>query len=127
MNWNSAGAKTMGIASLGHVVFAATMVFLEILGLIQGDFTTMWSGVPESIPAREAITYLCPLVSLASGIGLLWQRAAVIASRVLLAFLLEWMVLFRVTLIFRAPTATGAWWASGDDGRGLGSLYMVCR
>ena len=104
----------MGIASLGHAVFAATMVTLGILGLIQGDFTPTWSGVPKSVPAREVVAYLCAFISLVSGIGLLWRRAAVIASRVLLASLLVWLLLFRVTLIFRAPTATVAWWASGD-------------
>ncbi len=104
----------MGIASLGHAVFAATMVALGILGLIQGGFTPTWSGVPKGLPAREALAYLCAFISLVSGIGLLWRRAAVIASRVLLTSLLVWLLLFRVTLIVRAPTATVAWWASGD-------------
>src|SRR5437867_5603354 len=104
----------MGISSMGHAVFAATMVSLGILGLIQGDFTPTWSGVPKSVPAREGVSYLCAFISLVSGIGLLWRRTAVMASRVLLASLLVWLLLFRVTLIFRAPTATVAWWASGD-------------
>src|SRR2546427_2966275 len=114
MNWDSTGVRAMGIASLGHAVFAATMVTLGILGLIQGDFTPTWSGVPKSVPAREGVSYLCAFISLVSGIGLLWRRTAVMASRVLLASLLVWLLLFRVTLIFRAPTATVAWWACGD-------------
>src|SRR3989441_5296927 len=114
MNWDSTGVRAMGVASLGHAVFAATMVTLGILGLIQGDFTPTWSGVPKSVPAREVVAYLCAFISLVSGIGLLWRRTAVMASRVLLASLLVWLLLFRVTLIFRAPTATVAWWALGD-------------
>ena len=114
VNWNSTGARAMGIASVGHAVFAATMVALGILGLIQGGFTPTWSGVPKGLPAREALAYLCAFISLVSGVGLLWRRAAVIASRVLLTALLVWLLLFRVTLIVRAPTATVAWWASGD-------------
>ena len=104
----------MRIASPGHAVFAATMVAIGILGMVQGDFTPTWSGVPEGVPARVALVYLCAFISLASGIGLLWQRTAVIASRVLLTSFLLWLLLFRIPLIFRAPTATGAWWASGD-------------
>jgi len=114
VNWNGTGARAMGIASSGHAVFAATMVALGIVGLIQGGFTPTWSGVPKGLPAREALAYLCAFISLVSGIGLLWRRAAVIASRVLLTSLLVWLLLFRVTLIVRAPTATVAWWASGD-------------
>lgn len=104
----------MGIASLGHAVFAATMVFLGILGLIQGDFTPTWAGVPKGVPAREVLAYLCAFISLVSGIGLLWQRVAVIASRLLLSSFLVWLLLFRVPLILRAPTATVTWWALGN-------------
>ena len=65
------------------------MIALGILGLIQGDFTPTWTGVPKGVPAREVLAYLCAFISLGSGIGLLWQRTAVIASRVLLtSFLL---------------------------------------
>ncbi|MBI3579753.1 MAG: DoxX family protein [Ignavibacteriales bacterium] len=125
MNWNSTEVRTMGIASVGHAVFAATLVTLGILGLIQGDFTPMWTGVPEGVPAREVIAYVCALISLASGIGLLWRRTAVIASRMLLAYLLVWMLLFRVTLIFRDPTATGAWWTSGDTAVMAGTAWVL--
>ena len=104
----------MGVASLGHGVFAATIIALGILGLVKGDFAPIWTGVPKGFPAREALAYLCALVSLVSGIGLLWQRTAVVASRVLLISLLTWLLLFRVPLIFRAPTATVTWWACGE-------------
>ena len=104
----------MGIASLGHGFFAATMVALGILGLTQGDFTPTWTGVPKSVPGRQVLAYLCALISLVSGIGLLWRRAAVVASRLLLSSFLVWLLLFRVSLVFRAPTATVAWWALGD-------------
>ncbi len=99
---------------VGHVVFAVTMVGLGILGLIQGDFTPIWTGVPKSVPAREALAYLCALISLVSGLGLLWRRTAVVASRVLLAYLLVWLLLFRVYYIVLAPTATSSWWAIGE-------------
>jgi len=104
----------MGIASVGHAVFAATMITLGIMGLIQGDFTPTWTGVPKGFPAREVLAYLCAVVSLVSGIGLLWQRTVVVASRGLLTYLLLWLLLFRVSPIFRFPTAVGTWWGCGD-------------
>ena len=114
MNGIGTGTRAIGIASVGHAFFAATMVALGILGLIQGDFTPTWTGVPKSVPAREVLAYLCAVVTLVSGIGLLWRRAAGIASRLLLGSFLVWLLLVRVPLIFRAPTATVAWWALGD-------------
>ena len=90
----------MRVASPGHAVFAATMIALGIIGVITGGFTPIWSGVPKGFPAREALAYLCSAVSLVTGIGLLGQRTAAVASRVLLGYLLLWFLLVRVSRIF---------------------------
>jgi uncharacterized membrane protein len=90
----------MRVASVGHAFFAATLVGLGILGLIKGDFDPTWPPVSKGVPAREALVYLCAFVYLISGIGLLWQRTAPIASRVLLAYLLAWLLLLRLPQVF---------------------------
>jgi uncharacterized membrane protein len=99
----------MRISSVGHAVFAAILIALGIQGLIKGDFTSVWAPVPKGVPAREGLVYLCALVSLTSGFGLLWQRAAASAARVLLAYLLLWVLLWRVPAIFGAPTGVLSW------------------
>jgi uncharacterized membrane protein len=113
MNRNIHGERAIRIASLGHAAFAVTMIGLGILGLIKRDFVALWQPVPKSVPAREVLIYLCALVPLASGLGLLWQRAAAVAARILLAYLLFWLLVLRVPLIFISPTVD-AWWASAQ-------------
>jgi uncharacterized membrane protein len=114
MNSNISGAGAMRVASLSHAAFAGTLVAIGILGLIQGDFTPTWTGVPKAVPAREVLAYLCACVSLVTGIGLLWQRTAIVASRVLLIYLLVWLLAFRASHFFRTDPVVLAWWACGD-------------
>ena len=85
------------------------MIGLGIQGLIKGDFTAVWAPVPRGAPAREALIYLCASVSLASGIGFLWRRTAALASRALLAFLVLWLLLWRVRALFLASLVEGTW------------------
>ena len=98
----------MCIASVGHAVFAALMIGLGIQGLITGEFTTVWQPIPRGVPAREVLVYLCALLSLASGIGLLWRRTAGLAARVLLGALVFWLPVWRVRAVFLASPLEGS-------------------
>ena len=111
---DGAEAGAIRFAGFGHALFAVTMIALGIMGLIKGGFVAIWSGVPRGLPARVALAYLCAVVCLGSGIGLFWSRSAGIVSRVLLASFVLWMLLFRLPLIVRDPTSSGAWWACGE-------------
>src|SRR5271156_4745579 len=114
----------MRIASVGHAIFAATMIALGILGLIKGDFTVIWQPVPDGLPARVVLIYLCAIISLACGIGLLLQRAAAPAARVLTAYLLLWLLLLRVPGIFRASNVD-SWWAAAQVAVMLAAAWVL--
>ena len=98
------------IASAGHAAFAATMIGLGIMGFVTGDFSQIWQPVPKWVPGRTAAAYLCALISLGTGIGLLWRRWAPVASRVLLAALLIWLLVLRLpNLFYEHPVVLVAW------------------
>lgn len=109
MNSNTTQRSVIHIASVGHAAFAATMIGLGVLGLIKGDFTVVWQGVPNGVPAREVLAYLCAIVSLACGMGLLLRQSAALAARVLLAYLVLWFLLWRVYGLFVLPFVGGTW------------------
>ncbi len=104
----------MRIASLSHSFFAATLIALGILGLVQGDFAPTWQGIPKGLPAREALAYLCAVIPLACGIGLFWRRAAATAACVLLVYLVLKLLLLRLPDVFPAPTVLGSWYGCAE-------------
>jgi uncharacterized membrane protein len=107
----------MRIPAVGRLVFAATLIMIGIQGFARGDFGAIWQPVPKDAPARVALVYLCAVISLGGGVGLLKlsRHATVMAARVLLAWLLLWLVLFRLTVIARAPGAMDSWENSAES------------
>lgn len=105
----------MRIVSVGHAVFAATLLAVGVLGLAKGDFTQVWQPVPKALPGRELLAYLCALVCLASGLGLLWRRTAAVAARVLLAYLVLWTLAFKARFIAIAPTQEFVYQSLGEN------------
>jgi len=98
----------MRIASAGHAAFAATLIVVGILGLIKEDLTAVRQLVPKGVTAT-VLVYLWALISIGSGIGLLWGRKAAAAARVLLAYLLLWMLVFRVPRLLHGLTVDVYW------------------
>ena len=102
----------MRIRSPAHATYAATMVGLGLLGLAQGHFGALWQPVSASLPARQALAYLCNTVTLLTGLGLLWRLAS--AARVLWLFLLLWFGCFKLPVLLRAPLVEVSWESAGE-------------
>jgi uncharacterized membrane protein len=106
LNRNSTGPTTIRVS---HAVFAMVLIGLGIFGLVKGDFAPGWASVPESIPARQALAYLCDIVYLTCGVGLLLRRTSALAACVFFVYLLLWLLLLRVPWIIVSPQV-GTWW-----------------
>lgn len=115
----------MRIANVAQAVFAVTLIPIGILGLARPDFTTLWESVPKGFPAQEALFYLSALVCLACGLGLLWQRTAVIAARVLFIYMALWMVAFKVRIIILYPLVEGAYQSWGENAVQVAAAWVL--
>jgi uncharacterized membrane protein len=101
----------MRIASVGQVFFAATMIALGIQGLITGYYAALWQPLDLSPPGNAWLPYLCALISLGCGIGLLWRRTE--AALVLLVYFLAWLLLYRAPDFF-SSASQDPWYGSAE-------------
>jgi len=92
-----------------RAAFAAALIGLGILSLLYGRTSEVWEAIPKSLPGRALITYLCGAITLAAGAGLLLRASSVLACRVLLPFLLSWLVLLKLPPLLRAPEIMVGW------------------
>jgi uncharacterized membrane protein len=116
----------MLITIAGQTVFAGTLVALGVLGLITGDFGVIWEPVAKSVPMRAPLAYLCACVCMACGAGLLWPRTAAAAARVLFAYLVLWLLLFRLPGFFHGVTVD-VYWAACRTAAIAAAAWVLCN
>lgn len=98
-----------------RILFAAVMIAMGIIGIAKGGFAPIWAGVPQSLPDRQLLAYLCAFASLAGGVALLIKRAAATAAAILLLYLAAWTIAFKVPFIIRAPLVEGGYQSTGEN------------
>ena len=97
-----------------RVLFAAAMIALGTSGLVNGDFALVWQHVPAHVPDRAALAYVCAVIELAFGIGLLWQRTLTWTCRLLFPYMVLWLALLEIPGVIHAPLDAGAWGSVGE-------------
>lgn len=97
------------IASIGHAVFAFIMIVLGAVGFLHPEIVSLWNPVSIHVPAHEWLVHLIAVISMAAGVGLLVQRTAAMAARLLLSTLLLWLLLLRLPNFFLEPAFAACW------------------
>jgi uncharacterized membrane protein len=115
----------MNLKTASRVFFAVTMIAIGVIGLARGSFAPIWLPVPETLPGRQLLAYLCTFVSLASGAGLLAKRTAAPAAVVLFAYLLIWTAAFKVPFIFRAPLEEVSYQSCGENAVLIAAAWVL--
>lgn len=83
-------------------MFATIAIVYGIAGLVRPAFGPIWQ-------AHGALVYVCAVVSVACGVGLLVPRAAPWAARAWFAYLALWMIVCRGRDIASTPRAFGSY------------------
>jgi uncharacterized membrane protein len=80
------------------------------MGLASGSFAQIWQPVPKWVPGQTTLAYLCSLISLGGGVGLLWRPASASAARVLFISWVVWLFVLRLPNVFyQTPVVLVAW------------------
>lgn len=99
-----------------RIFFAAAMIALGITGLVNGDFALVWQNVPAHLAGRTVLAYICAVIEVAAGVGLLFRASVRPASRVLFPYMVLWLVLLEIPPVIHAPLDAGAWGSIGEIG-----------
>ena len=105
----------MDLKTASRIFFAVTMIAIGVIGFAGGGFAAIWEPVPDAMPGRQLLAYLCALVALACGAGLLTKRTAALAAPILLFYLLIWTIFFKVPFIVRAPLEEVSYQSTGEN------------
>lgn len=95
-------------------VFALALIALGIMSFATNDFAPIWTPVSRTLPGRDVLLYITAGLLLACGAGEFWKTTAALASRVLLALLIAWILVFKLPPILHTPGVAVVWESFGE-------------
>ncbi|HET7280711.1 MAG TPA: hypothetical protein VFI67_00140, partial [Sphingomicrobium sp.] len=108
-----------------RLLFALTFIALGVIGIVSGTFAPIWAGVPKSLPDRQLLAYLCAIVALAGGAGLLVRRTVAPAAFALFVYLLAWTALFKFPLIIKQPLVEVWYQTNGENAVLIAAAWVL--
>ena len=109
-----ASAGVFELAEQPALALAAIgLVGLGILGLIYGDFASVWQPVAAWIPGRTGLAYVVAALECATAIGMLFSFTSSWAVRVLFPGMIMWQLL-RLPQVILGGTHEGAYLGWGE-------------
>lgn len=99
------------LSNLGSHVYGLGAAALGAVGLVWGDFATVWQPIqalPFDVPHRAALAYLAAACLLAAGVMIQWRRSAT-AGLPVLAVLYFIFALLWLPRVFGYPHIFGTW------------------
>ena len=110
---------------LSQKLFAVAFIGLGVLCLLYGNSSLVFQAMPHWVPGRGYWIYVCGALMLTSGTGLFFARTAVLASGVLLIYLLLWLLLLKVPILVSAPLVIGSWETFAETATLLAGAWVI--
>jgi uncharacterized membrane protein YphA (DoxX/SURF4 family) len=96
------------LSNLGSRVYGLGAVALGLVGLVWGDFATVWQPVQADVPHREALAYVAAACLLSAGVAIQRRRSAP-AGLLVLAILYCIFALLWLPRVVGYPQIFGTW------------------
>jgi uncharacterized membrane protein len=61
---------------IGRNAYGLGAILLGVVGLVSGDFASVWQPVPDALPGRRELAYVAAAAFLLAGLAIQWRRTA---------------------------------------------------
>jgi uncharacterized membrane protein len=107
------------------MAFATTLVALGAHALVTQGTVGVWGPMPHGVPVPAVLPWFIGGLVVACGLGLLWRRTLPLAARVLVGWLVLWLLLARLVDAMMAPAIAGYWSGCGETLVPLAATWVL--
>ncbi len=106
--------NSRALSNLGIHVYGFAAVAIGIIGLVWGDFSTVWQPVPAGVPHRAALAYIVAVCLIAGGAAV-QRRTTAQAGALVLAILYFMSALLWLPRVIGYPRMIGTWLGFAEE------------